>query len=102
MGINWEQVDEKVSRKIHKPGDQLMAMEVRFEKGGIGAEHSHPHEQISYCLEGEVEFTLAGEKHVLRQGETLVIPSNTVHGAIALEKSRLLDVFTPIREDLLT
>ncbi|MGJ9385608.1 cupin domain-containing protein [Salipaludibacillus sp. CF4.18] len=97
----WEQVNEKVMRKIHEPGEALMAMEVRFAQGGVGAEHSHPHEQLTYCLEGKLEFTLNGKKRVISAGESLVIPGGTVHDALALEKSRLLDIFTPLREDLL-
>ncbi|MFS1512067.1 cupin domain-containing protein [Chengkuizengella sp. SCS-71B] len=97
----WEEVDEGVSRKIHPPGKHIMMMEVRFQKGAVGALHSHPHEQYTYCLKGKMEFTIDGEKKVLQQGDTLHIPSNALHGVIALESSILLDTFYPLREDLL-
>ncbi|WP_088102793.1 cupin domain-containing protein [Halalkalibacter urbisdiaboli] len=97
----WEVVNEKVKRKIHQPGDKLMMMEVEFDTGGIGDEHSHPHEQFTYCLKGKLEFTVAGEKVIVEKGDTLHIPSDVVHGVIALEPSALLDTFTPLREDLL-
>lgn len=97
----WEEVDVGVKRKIHPPGERLMMMEVRFETGAIGPEHSHPHEQYTYCLEGRLEFTVNGEKRILSRGETLHIPGNVRHGVKALEPSVLLDTFTPLREDLL-
>ncbi|MCG1021860.1 cupin domain-containing protein [Sutcliffiella horikoshii] len=97
----WENVDFGVKRKIYPPGKTLMMMEVHFETGAIGAEHSHPHEQFTYCLKGKLEFNLGGEKVLLQQGESLFIPGNVVHGVKALEASALLDTFTPLREDLL-
>ncbi|WP_341348788.1 cupin domain-containing protein [Paenibacillus sp. FSL H3-0469] len=97
----WEQAGLGVKRRIFKPGQSLMMMEVHFEKGSQGNEHSHPHEQLTYCLKGSFEFRMNGEKHLLRQGEVLNIPGGVVHGTIALEEGVLLDTFTPLREDLL-
>ncbi|WP_261179534.1 cupin domain-containing protein [Anaerobacillus sp. CMMVII] len=97
----WEQAEPGVKRKVFSPGEQLMMMEVHFEKGAEGYEHSHPHEQLTYCKEGRFQFTIDGVKHIIKAGETLVIPSNKKHGAIALEAGVLIDTFTPLREDLL-
>jgi quercetin dioxygenase-like cupin family protein len=38
---------------------------------------------------------------VLAQGESIYVPSNVRHGAKALEAGMLIDVFTPVRDDLL-
>lgn len=97
----WENAEPGVKRIIHKPGDSLMMMEVHFEAGASANEHSHPHEQMSYVLQGKFEFTLDGKVMVVSQGESLVIPSEVVHGAKAIEAGALLDTFTPLREDLL-
>lgn len=97
----WEQAEPGVRRKIFAPGKSVMMMEVHFEKGSVGSEHSHPHEQMTYCLTGKFQFTIDGETYELKAGETLRIPCHSTHGAVALEKGALLDVFTPLREDLL-
>lgn len=97
----WEPAEPGVKRKIFAPGKNLMMMEVHFEAGAEGYMHSHPHEQMSYCLKGTIEFTIEGEKTVVRAGETIVIPGGAKHGVKALEPSALLDTFTPLREDLL-
>lgn len=97
----WENAEPGVTRKIFNPGESLMMMEVHFEEGAEGYQHSHPHEQMSYCLEGQLEFTIDGEKTVITAGDTLVIPSNAKHGCRALKASKLLDTFTPLRLDLL-
>ncbi|WP_202076577.1 cupin domain-containing protein [Caldalkalibacillus salinus] len=97
----WENAEPGVKRKILNANKGLMMMEVHFEKGAQGYKHQHVHEQMSYCLKGKIAFTIDGEETVISEGETLYIPSDAVHGVIALEESALLDTFTPIREDLL-
>jgi quercetin dioxygenase-like cupin family protein len=96
----WENAEPGVKRKIFEPGKGIMMMEVHFEEGAEGYLHSHPHEQLSYCLKGKLEFSIDGEKAVITAGETIYIPSGAKHGCRALEPSALLDSFTPVREDL--
>ena len=91
----------KTSRKIKARGGALMAVEVIFKAGAVGAEHRHRHEQICYCLEGEFVFTLDGQPHVLHAGDSVYIPASVLHGTVCQRDGRLLDVFTPQREDFL-
>lgn len=100
IGI-WVDAEAGVRRKILEAGSNIMMMEVHFEEGAVGAEHSHPHEQLTYCLKGSFEFTVSGEITILEAGKTLYIPSHAIHGTKALENGVLLDVFTPLRNDLL-
>ncbi|MGB1444314.1 MAG: cupin domain-containing protein [Flavobacteriaceae bacterium] len=69
------------------------------EKGAGVPEHQHPHEQIMHVVEGEFEFTLNGETKVYRNGDIVVIPSNVPHAGTALTPCKLMDVFSPARED---
>ncbi|MCR2803772.1 cupin domain-containing protein [Paenibacillus soyae] len=100
IGI-WVSAEPGVRRKILNAGKQLMMMEVHFEENAEGYMHSHPHEQMTYCMKGSFEFEVDGTKHVLHAGDTLCIPGHAVHGCRALEPGILLDSFTPLREDLL-
>jgi quercetin dioxygenase-like cupin family protein len=61
--------------------------------------HKHPHEQVVNMLEGELELTVGGERHLLRAGHIYAIPGNVEHSARALTPVRVLDVFHPVRED---
>ncbi|MGO4108286.1 cupin domain-containing protein [Paenibacillus sp. YAF4_2] len=97
----WEKAEPGVTRCIKQAGDSLMMMEVHFEPGAEGYEHSHPHEQMSYCMKGKIAFRINDVETVLAAGDTICIPSGAKHGVMALEASILLDVFTPVREDLL-
>ena len=95
-------VEGKNYRKIKAHDGSVMMVEVIFENGGVGEPHTHVHEQASYCLEGEFEFTIGGETKIIGVGDTVYMPSNVLHGCRVLsERGRLLDVFVPQREDFL-
>ena len=90
-----------VSRKILSWGEQLMSVEVRFEKGAVGAMHTHPHVQISYVLAGKFEATIGDEKRIIGVGDTYITDPDVPHGVVCLEEGALLDIFTPHRADFL-
>jgi quercetin dioxygenase-like cupin family protein len=94
----------KLSRKVKAHSGNVMVVEVSFANGAVGEPHSHPHEQIAYCLEGEFEFTVSGVTNVIKAGDSVYVPPNAVHGCKPLPHiaaGKLLDVFTPAREDFL-
>jgi quercetin dioxygenase-like cupin family protein len=97
----WEDAEPGIRRRILQAQGRLMLMEVRFDAGAAGYEHSHVHEQISYCISGRFEYLLDGRTRLLAAGESVYVPGNARHGAKALEMGTLIDVFTPVREDLL-
>lgn len=69
------------------------------EKDAEVPEHQHPHEQIMHVVEGQFEFTLDGNTKVYQPGDIVVIPSNTPHSGKALTPCKLMDVFSPVREE---
>ena len=97
----FEEQGGGVKRKILAYGDNMMQVEVHFEKGAVGAMHSHPHTQLTHVLEGAFEFTIGEEKRIVRKGDTLYKVPNIMHGCVCLEKGVLLDTFAPYREDFL-
>lgn len=98
---DWMDLGGGNRRRVLLHTDELMMVEFAFEKGGIGAPHSHPHVQASYVAEGRFEVTVGGETTVLAAGDSFIVPSNTVHGVEALDAGRLVDSFTPHRADFL-
>ena len=90
-----------IDRKIRARGGRMMMVEVFFKAGGIGAEHRHPHEQLTYCLSGEFVFNVEGETRTVRAGDSLYVPASALHGTTCVADGRLLDMFTPQREDFL-
>jgi quercetin dioxygenase-like cupin family protein len=94
--------EKGVTRKLLGYGGNLMMTEISFKKDAEGTIHSHPHEQITYVIQGSFEFNVDGQLQKVVKGDSIYIPSNTLHGVKAIEEnSMLLDVFTPIREDFL-
>lgn len=90
-----------VTRRILAAGGKMMAVEVVFKKGAVGAVHTHPHEQISYVLKGKFEFQADGKTEIIKTGDSYYTTPNQPHGVVALEDGILLDIFTPQREDFL-
>ncbi|MGB4658400.1 MAG: cupin domain-containing protein, partial [Mobilitalea sp.] len=81
--------------------DELMMCEITFEQGARGNMHSHPHLQITYVGKGSFEFTIEGKTDIVHQGDSIYIPSESMHGVLALEDGVLVDVFNPKRDDFL-
>ena len=72
---------------------------VDIEKGSILPAHSHIHEQTTQITEGQLEMTIGGVTQILEPGVITLIPSNVVHGARALTDCKVVDIFSPVRED---
>jgi len=70
-----------------------------IKKGCLLPEHSHPHEQVANMLEGKFEIIIDGISTLLEPGDVGVIPSNAIHSGKALTDCKILDVFSPVRED---
>lgn len=93
--------DVGVTRQVLSDSENLMVVAFNFEKDGQGALHSHPHIQSTYVESGRFSFTIEGETFEVKPGDSFVIPSNAVHGCTCLEPGRLVDTFTPRRNDFL-
>lgn len=98
-----ERVSESLERRLIT-GERMMLAHVYLEKGCIVPRHSHDNEQLTYILSGALRFWIGedGEEEiVVRAGEVLVIPSNVVHMAEAIEDTLDVDIFSPPRQDWL-
>jgi len=99
--VTLEQLSPTITRRM-VTGEKVMTVIVELEKCAVVPAHSHESEQIAYVMEGAIRFTFEdGSTKDVTKGEVLVIPSNVVHAAEALEDTVNLDVFSPIREDWL-
>lgn len=97
----WEKAGDGMLRQILGFDGQLMLVRVLFEEGAVGPVHEHHHRQISYVESGAFMVEIDGEKRLLKTGDSFYVPPNVAHGAVAIEKGCLLDIFSPVREDFL-
>jgi quercetin dioxygenase-like cupin family protein len=92
-----EMIPGYMARFIHTERMTLNFLEVKA--GATVPEHAHPHEQVSAVTEGEFELTIEGKPVRIGPGMVVVIPSNARHSGLAITDCKLLDIFTPVRED---
>ena len=83
---------------IHTESQTFALFEI--EKGAELPEHFHIHEQVSQVLEGEFELTIDGSTKICKKGDIAIMQPNVVHSGKAVTNCKILDVFTPVREDL--
>jgi quercetin dioxygenase-like cupin family protein len=101
--IPLEHLNENLDRRLIT-GTNTMIAHIYLKKDAVVPLHSHHNEQITYVLQGALEFLLGeqqDEKVIVRAGEVLTIPPNLPHSATALEDTLDIDVFNPPREDWL-
>ena len=103
---------ENPSQQI-KPGlkrriaylDNILVAVIDFEEGPMAEPdppHSHVHEQITYVAEGELWFFIEDRKYRLQKGDIFKVPSHKPHTVQTIsEHVRLIDSFTPVREDFI-
>jgi quercetin dioxygenase-like cupin family protein len=81
-------------------GQQMTVSLVEMDPHAAIPEHSHPHEQVGYMIEGEAEFVVAGRASCVSAGQMWRLPGGTPHQVITGDRPmRAMDVFYPIRED---
>lgn len=102
----WTGVAPGVRRKlIHT--SRLMMVIVEFTNGPADHPdpfHNHPHEQVSYVAEGALVLYIEGiGEQRLKSGDLFAIPSGIPHTVQTLTPVvRIIDSFTPLREEFLT
>ncbi len=88
-----------VARRTLTVGERLMLVESVMEAGASMPLHHHPHEQLSYVVEGAYEVTIGSEKVVCRKGDSYRVAPNVPHAQRALERTVAVDAFSPPREE---
>ncbi|MCL4322085.1 MAG: cupin domain-containing protein [Deltaproteobacteria bacterium] len=80
--------------------EKAMLTRMEFEPGSVIPEHRHPHEQITYILEGKMDMIVDGVEKTVSMGDAVTIPSNVLHSArIPDEFTVAVDAWSPVRDD---
>ena len=61
-----------------------------FDKGQGLSEHTAPFDALVYFLDGQVEIHIAGKAHILKTGETIIMPANKPHALKAIDRFKML------------
>ena len=86
--------------------EKLMMTVIDFRDGPTDKPdppHSHPHEQVSYVVSGELMVFIGDEQTRLEPGDMFTVPPDIPHTVQLLtEYVRLVDRFHPIRDEFLS
>jgi len=81
-------------------GEKMSLTVMEHEPNVVTAEHSHPHEQVGYMVEGEATFIIDGRPCPVCAGQMWRIPGGVPHQVkVGNRRMRVVEVFYPIRED---
>ena len=81
-------------------GSEMLLAIVDLDANTVLPAHSHPQEQAGTVVSGILGLTIGGETRWLKPGDTYIIPSGVEHGGRTGDTpARVLDVFSPVRED---
>ncbi len=71
-------------------GDALTMTLFAFDVGQGVSTHSAPGDAFVVCLEGEAEIELNGEKILIHEGESLIMPAGAPHALKAVKQYKML------------
>lgn len=97
----FHEVADGIHIKTINYGEATLMVEFALKKGSVLPEHTHPHEQTGYLVNGVMIFSIDGVARTLSPGDSWNVPSNARHGATVLEDSLAVEVFAPCREEYL-
>lgn len=97
----WIDIAPGIRRRTVTSGSSMYQMIARLDAGSTMPEHRHPQEQIVHILEGRMRLVVSGVPHELKGGESFYLASDVPHGVETIEDTRVLDTFSPPRDDYL-
>lgn len=61
-----------------------------FDKTQGLKEHTTPFDALVHVLEGEVEIKISGQPHVVKGGQSIIMPANEPHALQALSSFKMM------------
>jgi len=85
------------SKLIHTETNTINFIDVKA--GSSIPRHQHVNQQCSFAIEGQFELTVNDVPQILQPGLFAIIPPNAWHSGVAITDCKLIDIFSPVRED---
>jgi quercetin dioxygenase-like cupin family protein len=97
----YREVAPGIELRTLSHGAVTLMAEFRLAAGHELPAHRHPHEQTGYLVRGRIRLRIGADEQELVPGDSWSVPGGTEHGATILEDSVAVEVFSPVRQDLL-
>ena len=98
----WITICPGIKRQTVASGETMYQMLATLEAGSQMPAHQHPQEQIVHILSGRMRLIVDGTPYELKAGDSHYLTSNVSHGVETIEETRVLDTFSPPRDEYLT
>ena len=80
-------------------GREAVVVRVEFDPDGMVGRHTHPGEEVTCVLEGELQFEMDGQPaRTMKAGDSIIIPAGTAHAARNIGKTKAMVLATYIVE----
>jgi quercetin dioxygenase-like cupin family protein len=89
-----------INQKTRVYGPNTLMTELKMEKGTRIPTHKHSQEQTGYLVSGRTRLFIGDRIFTCDPGDSWCIPGNTEHGTYAIKDSVIIEIFSPVREDL--
>ena len=90
-----------IARRTIANGKTMYQMIATLAAGSRMPAHQHAQEQIVHILAGKMRLIVEGVPHELSPGDSFYLASNISHGVETILETRVLDTFSPPRDDYL-
>ena len=88
VGADGELNAENMKQKLKRQGYHCTMY--TFSPGTDFPDHTHPISKKDSIISGRFEFTMYGETVVLKPGEMVVVPKDTVHNARVIGNEKVI------------
>ena len=90
-----------ITRRTVANGKNMYQMMATLAAGSRMPAHQHTQEQVVHIIDGHMRLIVEGVPHELKTGDSYYLASNIPHGVETIVTTRVLDTFSPPREDYL-
>ena len=97
----WIKICPGIKRQTLTSGKAMYQMLATLEAGSKMPPHHHPQEQIVHILSGRMKLIVDGTPHEMKAGDSFYLASNVPHGVETIEETRVVDTFSPPRDEYL-
>ena len=97
----WIQICPGIKRQTLASGSTMYQMLATLEAGSKVPAHQHPQEQIVHILSGHMKLIVDGTPHDMKTGDSFYLAGNVPYGVEILEETRVVDTFSPPRDEYL-
>jgi len=97
----WIKICPGIKRQTLTSGKSMYQMLATLEAGSTMPPHQHSQEQIVHILSGHMKLIVDGTPHEMKAGDSFYLASNVPHGVETLEETRVVDTFSPPRDEYL-